>query len=390
MLTVNLDAVSRNLSMLRAHIGEGVGVCAVVKADAYGLGAAKMAIHLQTCGVDMLAVYDVDEAGLLVDAGVSVPILVLAPVRSISAMHPVQRGLGKGQIHLTVHGHSHLEAVARLAASGSGPQPIHVKVNTGLNRGGCNCSQAVSLIGRAKADDRVRLAGVMTHFAAAAQDERRTWDQHVEFDKVLMASDVPADVLIHEANTAAAIRWPWARRSMIRVGLAWAGHVPHGVDTDVPLQPSVRWLSKLAHVRRVAAGECVGYGAAWRADRDSLIGIIPVGYAAGFPIAAGAGSGGSGAVVAVRDAATSDLLGHVPVVGSVCMDQMAVDLTALAESVCGLDAEVELISPSVQSPASLPRLAEAAGVVPHAVLCGISSRIQRQYVSVVEARAMAG
>ena len=168
---------------------------------------------------------------------------------------------------------------------------------------------------------------------------------------------------------------------MVRVGLAWTGTVPSGVKPLRGFQPVVSWRSRLAHVRHVEIGERVGYSGKWTATRPSMIGIVPVGYAAGYPMGVGAGDGKGCAFVRVLDSQFNHVIGDAPVVGSVCMDQIAVDLTDVPSTVVGCG--VELISADPSSRATLGQIAFAAGVVPHAIISKISSRVHRTYRSPV-------
>ena len=378
-LQVDVTAVEQNCRAIRSHIGPECKFCAVVKADGYGLGGVRLGSVLSD-HADMLAVYSDDEAGSQLAGGVRGDILVLAPVYTIDRFHPLYRGIIDGRVHLVIHGKDQLNAILQTATRFGTPIKVQVKVDTGLHRGGCDEAEASRLIHLILQDKRVVLTGIMTHFASAVHDQEMTQLQHDRFDRLLtpMRSVLPKSCIIHEANTAATVQWPWTHRNMVRVGLAWTGTVPSPLVGLEAFQPVVSWTTHLAHIRSVKKGEQVGYGGGWCANRDSIIGIIPVGYAAGYPIGVGADTQGDGAYVHIIGDRKS--IKDAPVIGAVCMDQIAVDLTDLSIEHINVGCEVELLTRRTGSKATLKNLAIAAGVVPHAIISRISSsKVQRTY-----------
>ncbi len=378
-LQVDLSAVEQNCAVIRSHIGSKCKFCAVVKADGYGLGAVRLGMQLAK-HVDLLAVYSADEAGVLLGGGVQSDILVLAPVYSIDRLHPLYRGIVAQRVHLVIHGEDQLRAVLQMANRFGSVMNVQVKVDTGLHRGGCDAVEAKRVIETILGDKRVTLTGIMTHFASAVHNEGLTLMQHQQFDQVIESLDspLPANCVLHEANTAATVQWKWSHRNMVRVGLAWTGSVPAPLLGLCAFRPVVSWTTHLAHIRVVNKDDQVGYGGSWTATRDSVIGIIPVGYAAGYPMGVGANASGGGAFVQILHRGES--IGDARVIGAVCMDQIAVDLTDLPKEKLDLGCSVELLSTRTGSRASLGELAIAAEVVPHAVISRISpSKVRRTY-----------
>ncbi len=376
---IDLGAINRNCSVIHKHIGQQCQLCAVVKADGYGLGAARVSSELSK-HADLLAVYSADEAGELLVSGVSTPILVFAPVHTFDRFHPIYQGLNQGIVHLVVHGEGHMKALESIAIRYGITLNVQVKIDTGLHRGGCVLTEAKKLIDAIRSNHHFNLKGVLTHFISATHDEALTRTQHDRFDQVLDSLQTPLSptCFLHEANTAATVQWKWSHRNMVRVGLAWAGAVPSGVKLLQNISPVVTWRTRLAHVRQVKAGEHVGYSGKWTSKRNSKIGIVPVGYAAGYPIGVGEEGDRSGAFVRVYDEQFKIPLGDAPVIGSVCMDQIAVDLTNVTQ--LGIGCGIELISADKESKATLANLAEVAGVVPHAIMSRISPKVHRTYV----------
>ncbi len=376
---IDLGAINHNCNVIRNHIGKDCGLCAVVKADGYGLGAVRVASVLGK-KADMLAVYSPDEAGELIGSCNATPILVLAPVHSIDRFHPMYRGLTTGQLQLVLHGEDHLASVLQIASTLKIPLKVQIKIDTGLHRGGCHLSNAKRLIETVINHPRLQLSGVLTHFVSAVHDEALTLLQHERLNQVLhsLSLQLPPECVVHEANTAATLQWDWTHRDMVRVGLAWTGTVPNNLVPIAGLQPVVAWRSRLAHLKEVSAGECVGYSGKWLAKRPSRIGIVPVGYAAGYPMGVGAEGEREGAFVRLFDEHFKTPLGDAPVIGSVCMDQIAIDLTDVAGNDIGCG--VELISADKSSNATLEKISRAAGVVPHAIISRISPKVHRSYI----------
>ena len=380
VLQIDLGAIGHNCVVIRDHIGQNCKLCTVVKADGYGLGAVRVTSQLQR-HADLLAVYSPGEAGELLVAGIHTPILILAPVHSVDRFHPMFRGLSQGSIHLVVHGEDHLESLNAFASRYSMKLNVQVKIDTGLHRGGCEMVEAKSLIEFILNHSNFNLTGLMTHFVSAVRDEALTRLQHDRFEDVIQSLDtpLPPNCMIHEANTAATVQWDWTHRNMVRVGLAWTGAVPYGVTPLQNILPVLTWRTRLAHVRHVNAGEQVGYSGMWTAKRTSRIGIVPVGYSSGYPMDVGAEGNTTGAFVKVYDDQFKTPLGDAPVIGCICMDQIAVDLTDIPQR--GVGCGIELISADPTSQASLKQIAKVAGVVPHAILSRISPKVHRTYLS---------
>ena len=390
-IEVDLGAIEHNLRVIRGIVSNEGVICAVVKADAYGLGAVRVADRMVSAGVDMLAVYSPSEASELLAAGIDCPVLVLMPLREITRIDPLYRGILSGQLHLALHDERHLEDLLRLADRFGAVLNVHLKIDTGLRRAGCPAVSAPALLRRIAACPRVRLRGVMTHLQSAASDDRATTAQMEVLDDVLAsaAGVVPGDCLVHAANSAAMLRDPRHHRSAVRVGLAWAGYaVTMDGGTTRPstaslLRPCVTWRSRIVQHKRIERGARVGYGAAWTARRPSVLGIVPVGYADGYPPSLAATDhdprGGFVGVLA------SGVSGHAPVVGHVSMDQITIDLTDLevgdrvSDALPGVGTLVEIVSADVEAPNGLERIASTGGVTLHEMLCRMHPRIQRTY-----------
>ena len=381
-LDIDVAAIGRNLKRLQAEIGSSCGLCPVVKSDAYGLGLRRIAPALEAGGATMLAVYAPQEAALLLKPICSIPLLVLMPVRQLSAVDALYPGLRSGQVHLVVHDEQHLEELSKLAAELDELLHLHLKVDTGMHRGGCMAERTPQLVDRIMDDSRLHLAGLCTHFGDSADCRDSTRRRRAMFDAVLDSciDRLDSDCLVHCANTAAVFRGPAFHRSMVRVGLGWTGACPPGEVRDASsssqaLEPVVRWTSRIIQSRLVEAGEPVGYHGQWVTPRDSIIGVVPVGYADGYPQPT---SQNEEIVVGVFRG--ERFIGTAPVVGVVCMDQLIVDLTDVITSVeealgCG----IELLSQDVDAPNGLLALSRSTGIKPHALLSCLHPRVERRY-----------
>lgn len=423
-LLIDLGAIDRNVGRLRAVITpddpkQHVALCAVVKQDAYGLGAARLARRLAASGVDMLAVYGLDEARALVEAPIRQPVLVLMPVSHVDRADPLYRLAVCGRLHLVLHARAQAQDLGALAGRMGLDLPVHIQVDTGLSRGGCLPDEAQGLLEFVAAAPRLRLAGVMTHFAAPAGDEEFTREQArrlrawIERAKPTLAAAAHkgagprTPLLVHAASTVAALRSaPW-HSTMIRAGQGLLGfggealrdeeHVEFAAAAR-SLEPCVRWITRIAHVQDVPAGWPVGYDRLWTAARPSRIALVPVGYANGYPRSLGgvaqvrltgalwdrARTSAPGEVAPQPGWAGPTTGGHfVPVVGRVSMDQITLDVTGLPEASCKVGAEVELVGADPEAPNHLPTLAHAAGTITHELLCRVAPTVERVYVTSV-------
>lgn len=391
VLQINLSAVEHNAAILRRLVGGGSSLCPVLKADAYGLGAVRIARRLSGLA-EMFAVYTPEQATELVRAAISNPILVLMPVWEIDRTDELYRALVSGRLHLAIHGPEHLRAVVEIAERFGAVVPVHLEIDTGMSRGGAMPGEAGALLRAISANRRLRLAGVFTHFTSAEKDLAATDAQLAAFDEVLEAhqSLIPADCLVHCASTFATLRHPRFHRRMVRVGLAWAGCGLESIESGEilaagqQLRPAVTWSSRIVHMKEIPAGAPVGYGGAWRAERTSRIALVPVGYADGYPIAGGGSNQG-----AVRDTAAVGVIletsrgvrrAFAPIVGAVNMDQVTIDVTDLPVNAVSVGTEVEIISPDASAPNHVPRLAAMAGTIPHEMLTRLNPRLRRVYL----------
>jgi len=391
------------------------GICAVLKQDAYGLGAVRVARRLAACGVEMIAVYSLEEARALAEATIVTPILVLMPVRSMDRGDPVYRHAVAGKLHLTVHDPDQLAAISEVCGKLGAAMPLHVQVDTGLARGGSLPDIAAQMVESIARNPRLRLGGLMTHFASPASDveftreQARVFREWVERVKPVIAGTVnqrvdgSLGIAIHAANSCAMFRSSKYHGNLVRAGQSLYGFALEGANerdasefaaAASQLRPAVRWTSSIVQVKDIPTGHPVGYGSTWRAARPTKIALVPVGYADGYPRILGniASVGVTGRMwertgATLPPGAEFDPGAHsgtaqtrfMPVIGRVSMDQITVDVTDVPDSFRRVGCEIELIGSDRSAPNFLARIAEGAQTIVHEQLCRIGSRVERVY-----------
>lgn len=392
-IEVDLATLDHNLNQWRKLVdrgGQGCTVCPVIKADAYGLGAVQVARRLAAAGVKLVAVYCMQQAADLAAAGIPISVLVLAPADEVSRTDVVYRAIVAGRLHLTVHSLDQLDHIESIGTMFGSTLPVHVEVDTGMCRVGMPSEEVDGVLAEIERRRYVKLAGIFTHTASADDDAEFTDLQLERFDEVLRrnARHITPQVSVHFGSTAAGLRDRRYHHTMIRVGLGLFGYAPgmneirHEAAVDQPpdLRPIVRWTSRIVHVTDAPAGVPVGYNGLFRTTRPSRLGVIPVGYADGYPL-----SLTNKGIVRVGP----DLI-PCPVRGQVNMDQIIIDLTDHPDPTAGVNTEVELIARDPKAPNALPRLAELADSSCYEMLCRLSNRVQRRYVITDRATGLVG
>jgi alanine racemase len=269
-VTVDLAAVTANVERLR-RVAAPAEVWAVVKADGYGHGASAVGGAALTAGAAKLCVATWEEARSVRAALPDAPVLVMSPLA------PGEESDVSG-VEVAV---SSVESFARLRAAAREPVAVHVKVDTGMGRWGMGEEDGLRVADDVLAAEHLRLAGLMSHLAAADSDPDHTRRQLERFAQL---SERFPPCTRHIANTAGALAFPEARFDAVRSGIAIYGLSPFN---DVPdahgLTPALRLESYVAQVKRLEAGESAGYGRRFIAERPTWIGLAPAGYADGVP-----------------------------------------------------------------------------------------------------------
>jgi alanine racemase len=358
---VNLAAIERNVARLSGRLQGGAALCAVVKGDGYGHGAVPAAQAALAGGAAVIAVATAEEAMELRAGGVEGPVLVMGAVSD--AELPVALA---ADAELVAWSEEFVRAVVSRAVS---PVRVHVKLDTGMGRLGTREErEALAVAGAvAEAAPRLQLAGAMTHFASADEDDAFTRVQLERFAPFAAALRRQApDLIAHAANSAATLRVPASHQDLVRCGIAIYGADPMNRDPgEHGLEAALELWSYVAAVKRAAPGDSAGYGRRFVAEHETLIGTLPIGYADG-----------------VRRALTNNAEVLVkgrryPLVGTVSMDNVTVDLGP--ETDVRIGDRAILIGRDGEEVVTAEDQARRIGTISYEVLCGISSRVPRHY-----------
>jgi alanine racemase len=366
--TVSLEAIQANLRAVRdlvlreAGARTPPGIIAAVKANAYGHGSAAVGPALEAAGASMLACADIEEGVGLRQAGVTIPILVFGAL-SVSDLD----GVFDHALTPTVSTPAAARALATIAARRGVTLVCHLKIDTGMNRLGFRHDNLRRTMPEVLSSRQLRFDAVYTHLATADDPESPFLeDQRRRFDQACAALGALGlrGVRRHAANSAALLRDTRCWYDWVRPGLLLYGIVPPPLATEIDLRPALSLTSRIVAVKGVRDGEGTGYGLRWRAEGPRTIAIVPAGYADGLDTRM---SGRASVLVRGR---------RVPVVGSVCMDMLMIDVSGLDVSPGD---EVVIIGRQETEAITAREMAAAIGTIPWEVVCRLGARIERQY-----------
>ncbi|MBC7725012.1 MAG: alanine racemase [Burkholderiaceae bacterium] len=358
---VDLSAISHNVAALRRATGTG-HLMAVVKARGYGHGAVPSARAAVDGGADWLGVVEIAEALELRAAGITVPVLAWLHGPEARFEEAIAEGIDIGVGSL-----AQLEAVAHSAGTAS----VHLKVDTGLGRGGVAEGDTARVLERAAELERrglLRIRGLFSHLANAGEDADAA--QVAVFDQAAAIADAVGlrDLIRHLAATAGALRAPSTRFDLVRVGIGIYGLSPfeHATSADLGLRPALELSAAIVSVKRVAAGTGVSYGHTYRTTAETTLALVPLGYAEGVPRqASGAGPVSINGVT-------------YRVAGRIAMDQFVVDVGDAPVAVG--DRAVLFGDPATGVP-SADDWAREAGTINYEIVTRLGGRIEHRYRS---------
>ena len=369
---VSLENLRYNFGVVQRHIGTGVTVCAVVKADAYGHGATECAKALEQEGARWLGVTSLDEAIPLRDAGIRTRILLMT-----GFWRGEEEELIRLQLTPTVWEPGQVELLEKAAARLSAKLPVHLKVDTGMGRLGVDPEDLYEITSALKASPHLVLEGLSTHLASSEiLDAPSVNEQLQKFEQVrnLMRNEGFDPPLIHVANTGALISHRESWNSMVRPGIALYGyHLPFeragrevsGSKLRLDVKPVLTWKTKILSLRDVRANQALGYGGTYVTKAPARIAVLPVGYADGLNRALS-----SRGRVIVREH-------YAPIVGRISMDLTLADVTGLPGIAVG--DEVVLLGAVDGLSVDAREHAELASTNVYEILCAISKRVPRKY-----------
>ena len=364
---VDLEAVARNAGALQGCMPAGCRLMAVVKADAYGHGAPAVAGRLWQAGVRAFAVATPEEGAQLRRCGITGEILVLGYADAARI-----RELRRWRLCQTVTDPAHARALAR--AAGRRPLPVHIAVDTGMHRLGTDAGAAPAVAEMLRLPG-LEVRGLFTHLAVAdspaPEDAAFTRTQLDAFEALARKLRGAGYTLppLHAQASCGILNQPQPDCGYARPGIALYGALSTAgcaARLHPVLAPALALRARVVSVRRVPPGEGAGYGLAFRARRSTRLAVVAIGYADGWPRAAGEGRG--------------HVLLHgrrAPVVGRVCMDQLLVDATDTGAAVGDV---ATLIGADGPERITAEEAAEAAGTIANELLCRIGPRVPRVYL----------
>jgi alanine racemase len=370
---IDLSALRHNMKLLRSRIPEDCGVLVPVKADAYGHGLLPVSRVLEEEGVDWLGVAITEEGLSLRNGGIQSKILVLGGLADGSEPLAVESGLTP-----VVYRSASVRALNAIAARLGRTVPVHLKVDTGMNRLGVPVGHLDGFLDLIDGLEHITIDGVMTHLAEAEDAEGAfTEAQLTSFEEAVrhVRRRGHSPHWLHAANSAAVMSRRGTDhldvddfgRALVRPGIALFGHAPDpGLEGSWPLQPVMSFETAISFLKAVPAGSEVSYGRTWRAQRETKLATLPVGYGDGYWRVYG-----NTAQAIVRGQ-------RVPVVGRVCMDLCLLDVTDVPHVSEG-DRAV-LLGAMGDEEITASELAALAGTIAYEVLCAVSPRVPRVYV----------
>lgn len=366
---VNLSNIEHNYKAMRARLKNGTRFLGIVKADAYGHGAVQVAGLLQKLGCEYLGVACIDEALTLREAGITLPILIMGYTSPQFVSKLLEYDLTQ-----TVYSLDSAEAFSAAAAALGQTLRVHLKIDTGMGRLGFACGN-----GRDPKADILRtlklpaldVEGISTHFPVAdVYGDDFTDKQFTAFRELVDAIEKAASFrfeIKHCANSGAMLNYMWSYLDMVRPGLSLYG-IYHDKDIDsIELRPAMALKTRIAQIKEYDAGDTISYGRTYTVPGKRKIAVITIGYADGLHRAV------SGKIdVLIR--------GHrAHQVGRICMDMCMVDVTDIPDAEMG--DVVTIFGQDGDAFISITELAEEAGTIAYELLCSVSPRVPRIYIT---------
>jgi alanine racemase len=357
VLEINLDAISHNLNEFRRHLNQGTRIMAMVKAFAYGAGPAEIASLLEYHRVSYLGVAYADEGLELRNAGVTLPVMVMNPDPSASEM------MIKFNLEPVIYSFSSFRKFTEVASRhGLISYPVHIKIDTGMHRLGFMPDEVETLAKLIAGTECIKIISVFSHLAGSEVPALDNFS-HKQAAVFLKATEQIKDVtgypfIRHILNSAGISRMPEYQFEMVRpgIGIYGIGHLD-----GFNLKAAGRYKTRISQIKRINAGEPVGYGCADVSVLDRTIAILPVGYADGLDRKLGN-----------RNGALFINGKKAPIIGNVCMDMCMVDIAGL---VAAEGDEAEIFGENI----TIDEIANKCGTIPYEILTSIPGRVKRVF-----------
>lgn len=361
---INLNAIGKNIGTIKKLISPDTRFMAVVKADGYGHGAIEVSKEALRWGVDRLGVALPEEGVALRKAGIT------APVQILGEMHPSAASLVvEYNLIPTICSKVAADALAAEANLQNKSIQLHIKVDTGMNRLGLFPDDVPLFMDYLKQLPCLEVEGIYTHFACADDPESNyTKKQLSKFMHLIsdLQDKNSCPPLRHAANSAATIFLPQSHLDMVRIGIALYGlHPSDATKAKINLEPALSLITSISQIKPLLAGEGVSYSLTHVATRDSVLGLLALGYADGY---------------SRRLSNRAEVLiggCRAPVVGNICMDQLLVDISDIEGTKVG--DEVVLIGKQNTQEIAADELAGILGTINYEITCMISNRVPRKH-----------
>ena len=363
---ISLDNLTHNFETIRRQVGPKAKLLGVVKADAYGHGAVRVAKHLERLGAGYLAVSNLDECEELRVNGITLPILMLGFTPADQAEHILKNDMTQAVPNLAI-----AEAYSSAAVRAGGTMKVHIKLDTGMGRLGFSCDEAhfdesLREILRVLSLPGLEVEGVFTHFSVSDEDTEEsvafTKLQHERFARMIEKVETQSGFRfqLHHCCNAGGIashpEWAW---DMVRCGIILYGS--GDLAEKMGMQPVMSLKTRVATIKDFAAGEPISYGRTYFTQRPSRIAVLPIGYADGLHRAL------SNQIEVLTP------YGRAKQVGRICMDMCMIDVTDLPQVKSG--DEVEIFGEHILCADD----AALCDTIPYELMCAVSKRVPRVY-----------
>ncbi len=362
---IDLNSIMNNTKEIRNVVGSNIKIMAVVKADGYGHGAVITSKAIAD-DVDAFAVATIEEAIELRKGGIEKEILILGYISPDYYAFALEY-----DISLTVYSFETAKKLSDFALKNGQKLKIHIAIDTGMGRIGFYPDlESIGEIKKISNLSGVVIEGVFSHFSTADEADKTYSNEQIEKYNGFMTKLEDEGVLVntkHICNSAGIMELPKAHFDMVRMGIIMYGYYPsNAVDkSKIRLEPAMSIKSSVIHIKTISKGEFVSYGRHFKAEKETVVATIPIGYADGYPRLLSS----KGRVIINGK--------YAKVIGNVCMDLMMVDITGIEDVSVGDD--VVIIGKMGDCEITVEEIAELSGTINYEIICGIGKRVPRIY-----------
>ncbi|SDH04026.1 alanine racemase [Halanaerobium congolense] len=364
-IEINLSALKNNYNFIRSKISSRTKIAAVVKANAYGHGAVRIAKELSQLGVEYFCVGSPEEGIELRDTGIKKPILVLAEILEFQIMDVIA-----GDLIQTTASLETIKALNKAASKLNKIIKVHLKIDTGMGRIGFFPKEINDVLKYVEKLEFIKIEGLFSHLAQADEaDKDYSYLQLQKFNSLIKSLNKEQDKipLIHIANSAAIIDLPETYLDLIRPGIMLYGLLPsNDLNKEADLEPVLAFKTKIIQIRELPANSFISYGSTYKTETKEKLAVLPVGYKDGYPrLLSNQGE------VLIRGE-------RAPIRGRVCMGQTIVSVDHLNEVKVG--DEVVLIGKQKNEEISASEIAKLCGTINYEIVCNLSERLEKIFL----------